>query len=241
MKNKFSISIIAADTPRLRSYIFFLKKNKFYIEKVYLLKKNQISKKLDFVSNSYFDNSDASFGKFLRRNAKKIVKINSMSANSKYILKDLKKLKSEYIIFCSNPGDILKKDFFNINKKIIHVHPGLLPLFRGSTPYYYQILEKKSITFSSIFMSHKIDAGQVICQKTLKVKSLNKLDIINFDDVYDPFFRGVMLLKTLKILRRKKIKASKTVIFNKKYKSFFIIHPVLKFLSLKKGINEIKH
>ena len=71
MKKNFNISIIAADTPRLRSYIFFLKKNNFKIEKIYFLKKNEISKKLKFVDNNYFDNSKSNFNKFLNRNKKK--------------------------------------------------------------------------------------------------------------------------------------------------------------------------
>ena len=239
MKKNFNISIIAADTPRLRSYIFFLKKNNFKIEKIYLLKKNEISKKMRFMDNSYFDNSKSNFTKFLNKNKKKFVKINSKTANNEYIINDLKRLKSEYVIFCSNPGDILKKNFFNLNKKIVHVHPGFLPTFRGSTPYYYQILKKKTITFSSIFMSKELDAGQIICKKTLKLKHINKLDLINFDEVYDPFFRGVMLIKALKVLKKRKNVISKPSNLNKNYKSYFVIHPVLKFLSLKKGINEI--
>ena len=239
MKKNFNISIIAADTPRLRSYIFFLKKNNFKIEKIYFLKKNEISKKLKFVDNNYFDNSKSNFNKFLNRNKKKIVKINSKTENNRYIINDLKKLKSKYIIFSSNPGDILKKDFFNLNKKIVHVHPGLLPMFKGSTPYYYQILKKKTITFSSMFMSKKLDAGQIICDKTIKIKYLNKLDLINFDEVYDPFFRGVMLINALKILRKRNKKIYKRPKKNENYKPYFVIHPVLKFLSLKKGINEI--
>jgi methionyl-tRNA formyltransferase len=236
MNLKLNISFIAADSPRLRSYLYFLNKSNYFIEKIFLLKKNSISEKFKFLNNSYFDNTQQSFDNFLLKNKKKIVKINSNSANNPNLLKKLSKTKSKYVVFCSNPGDILKAGFFNINKKIIHVHPGKLPKFRGSTPYYYQILKNKDITFTSLFMGLELDKGEPILFETQKLEEIKKENLTFFDEVYDPYLRGKILAKTLNLIVKNKVRRKFFQKIKKGSKAYFIIHPVLKFLSINRKV-----
>ena len=231
MISKLKFSFIASDTPRLRSYLHFFSKEKFRLDKIFLLKKNSTAENLKFLNNSYFDNSQKTFDDFIKKNKSKIKLIDSNTANNANLIKNLLKTKSKYVIFCSNPGDILKKDFFNINKKIIHVHPGDIFKYKGSTPYYYQIIEKKSLTFTSFFMQPKLDSGKPIISETHKINDIKKVDLKFLDEIYDPFLRGKILIKTLNALSKKETTRTN---YNKHTKRtpFFIIHPVLKYLSI---------
>jgi len=231
MSSKLKFSFIASDSPRLRSYLHFFNKEKFSLDKIFLLKNNSIAKNFKFLNNSYFDNSQETFDNFIKKNKSKIKFINSNTANNASLIKNLFETKSKYVIFCSNPGDILKKDFFNINKKIIHVHPGDLFKYKGSTPYYYQIIEKKSVTFTSFFMQSRLDSGKPIISETYRINDIKKMDLKFLDEIYDPFMRGKILLKTLNALSKKE---TKRINYKKHTKRtpFFIIHPVLKYLSI---------
>ena len=95
-------------------------------------------------------------------------------------------------------SDILKKNFFDSNKKDNTCSSMELSKFKGSTPYYYQILEKKSVTFTSFFMKPKLDSGNPIISETLKLKDISKTDLNFLDEIYDPYQRGLILIRTLK-------------------------------------------
>ena len=232
MNTKLKFSLIGVDSPRLRSYIYFIEKNKFKFEKIFLLKKNSIAQNFKFLNNSYFDNTQSTYDNFLKKNKKKIINCNSVSANNDELIKEIKKCNSKYLIFCSNPGDILKKNFFDSNKRIIHVHPGELSKFKGSTPYYYQILEKKSVTFTSFFMKPKLDSGNPIISDTLRLEDISKTDLNFLDEIYDPYQRGLLLIRTLKKIVKNEIVIKKNKSFKSRNDPYFIIHPVIKFISI---------
>ena len=105
----------------------------------------------------------------------------------------VKKLKEKYIIYAANYGDILSKQYFSLKKKFIHIHPGKLPEYKGSTTYYYEILERNSISYSAIFQNLKIDDGKIIYSRTYNLKNTR---------------------------------------IKKNEKTYYIIHPVLKHISI---------
>ena len=124
-----------------------------------------------------------------------------------------------------------QKSFLEI-KKIIHVHPGDLPSFKGSTTHYYEYLLKNKITYTSIFLSKHLDSGKIIFKKKYNP---NKINFSRIDDYYDPLFRSETLIQTLEYIN-KKDKLEKNVKKSKNfYKDYYVIHPLLKHLSIIKS------
>jgi len=59
-------------------------------------------------------------------------------------------------------GGILKKDILSSGKRFIHVHPGIIPYFRGSHCIEWSVLMGERPGASAIFMNEGIDAGDVL-------------------------------------------------------------------------------
>ena len=81
------------------------------------------------------------------------------------------------------------------NKKFLHVHPGLLPKFRGSTTIYYSYLLESKIGCSVIILEGGIDEGSIVYEKEYKI--LDKE--IDFDYLLDPLVRAKTLVEFFKI------------------------------------------
>lgn len=234
-KSNFTFNLIASDTPRTRAYVDQMIKNNLLPKKIFLLKKNTIAEKLRFRVNPYFDNESELLSKISKLKKTKIERIDANSTNDIKCLKRVINSKENFFIFSSNPGEILRKEYFDEGKLYLHVHPGKLPNFKGSTPYYYEILKENKITFTSFFMSHKLDEGRVLFFKSFKVNKLKYFDKAALDEVLDPYFRSLLLIDTLKKLKDKnKRNAISFKKNNKKYSNYFVIHPVLKNIAILK-------
>jgi len=103
-------------------------------------------------------------------------------------------LEEKLIVFAGNYGQILSEEFFQFSKLYLHVHPGSLPQYRGSTTYYYEYLEKQRITFTSIFLNKRLDNGKIILKKVFVPK---KIDLEKMDILFDPLLRSEVLMKTI--------------------------------------------
>ena len=234
-KNNLTFSLIASDTPRARAYIDQMIKNELLPKKIILLKKNSIAEKLKYRANPYFDNETGLEEKILKFKKVIIERVDSNTINDNKCLKKIMTSKEKFFIFCSNPGEILRQEYFNKQKVYLHVHPGKLPNFKGSTPYYYEILKDNKITFTSLFMSHKLDQGKIIISKSFNIKKLKKYDKSVLDDILDPHLRSLVLIETLAKLKTKNIKNLLIVKKSKKnYLNYFVIHPVLKNIAIHK-------
>lgn len=160
--------------------------------------------------------------------------IDSKDINSEQILDVLKGLKQEYLIYSGYGGYILKSHLFQINKKYIHVHAGILPQYRGSTTVYYSFLQEKVFGATAIFLSEGIDEGEIITQETFSVPT----EPVDIDYIYEPYMRSKVLIKVMKqysetgklTCKEQKCDGAET---------YFIIHPILKHLALL-GIEQLQ-
>ena len=80
-------------------------------------------------------------------------------------------------------------------------------------------------------MKPKLDSGNPIISETLKLKDISKTDLNFLDEIYDPYQRGLLLIRTLKKIVKNEI-AIKKKSFKSKDDPYFIIHPVIKFISI---------
>ena len=203
-----SLSIVLANTKRSKFYINELKKNKIYLENIIFYSKitdNKILKSLE--KYPYKDN---------------LFLIKSNDINNKTIEKELLKIKSKYILFSGYNAEILKNKKI-LKKNIIHCHPGLLPKYRGSTVFYYSMLEMNRIDVSVFKMTKNIDEGRILFTKGYSFPK-NKIDLEND---FDHIIRAKTLVS---FIQSKKNKFKK---LKSKFDSFYYIaHPIIRSIIL---------
>lgn len=158
--------------------------------------------------------------------------IDSQDINSDIVNGEIEKIKDEYIIYSGPGGTILKKEILSKGKKFIHVHPGYLPKFRGSTTIYYSMLLESLVGCSVILFEEGIDTGPILYKNKYKILEKN----IDFDYVLDPLVRAKCLIEFFETNSMKTVQQNK----NENSSTFYIIHPLLKHLSISKqnGINK---
>lgn len=137
-----------------------------------------------------------------------------------HLEEELKKVKVDFFIFCGRGGEIVQRNILSTNR-FLHIHSGKLPKYRGSTTVYYSILEEQKCYASAIFLDLAIDTGEMIGEKEFHLINCD------FDYVYDPFIRSILLIE---VLKQEKIISQKQV--STDAKTYYIIHPVLKKLAL---------
>ena len=152
--------------------------------------------------------------------------LDTLDVNSIKVIDEIKKIDEKYIVYSGPGGTILKKDILSLNKEFIHVHPGVLPEFRGSTTIYYSMLFNSTVGCSVIIFQEGIDEGPILYKNSYKI--LEKK--IDFDYVLDPLIRAKTLIEFFKTKKVIPIQQTKDA----KANTFYIIHPFLKHLSILK-------
>ena len=118
------------------------------------------------------------------------------------------------------------KVYFFTKKKFLHVHGGFLPDYKGSTTNYYSLIDENTIGASSIFLNEDIDSGPLLIRKKFKPPK----DKMQLDHLYDSEARAEVLIETLRNYVESEIFETNKNIENGE--TYFIIHPVLKHISI---------
>ena len=86
-------------------------------------------------------------------------------------LNDLQK-RNISIICLAGYMKILNKQFINkFNKKIINIHPSLLPKYKGLNTFQRAIDNKEKLTGCTVhYVNNKLDSGKIILQKKICVE-----------------------------------------------------------------------
>ena len=134
---------------------------------------------------------------------------------------------AKYMIYSGYGGYILKPHLFQLGKKYIHVHAGMLPQYRGSTTVYYSILHEKMLGASAIFLTPGLDEGDIIYSQQFSLPE----DSVDVDYIYEPYARAVVLVAAL---QKYFVDGDRSVVLQTETgaETYFIIHPVLKHLAL---------
>lgn len=157
--------------------------------------------------------------------------LDTLDVNSELVIKEVSKISDDYIIYSGPSGTILRKEILSLGKKFIHVHPGHLPRYRGSTTIYYSILDDLTVGCSVILLNEGIDEGPILYKNKYKIKEKN----LDFDYVLDPLIRTKILIEFLSLNKITPEHQDK----NEEINTFYIIHPFLKHLSIAKYNKEI--
>ena len=129
-----------------------------------------------------------------------IIDTNSRNYENK-IIKDLKKYNI-YLICLAGYMKILSKKFLkNYGKKVINIHPSLLPKFKGLNTFSRILKNKEKKTGCTVhYVNEKLDNGKIISQKfffiesddneeKLKIKT-QKLEYLVFPESIIKIFRN---------------------------------------------------
>ena len=110
-----------------------------------------------------------------------------------------------------------------LSTKFVHFHPGIVPNYRGSTCFYYSILNDDECGVTAFIMKEGLDVGDVICKKSFK-----KPNHIYVDSVYDPHIRSETLVEVLK----KNLLSNDFEKQESEGETYYIIHPILKHIAI---------
>lgn len=100
----------------------------------------------------------------------KLFLLQPQNINTESTIQQIKELKPDLIIVIAY-GQILSGAVLNIPiKGCLNVHPSLLPQYKGPAPIQWTLIRGETETgISFLFMNEKIDAGDLILQKKIKI------------------------------------------------------------------------
>jgi methionyl-tRNA formyltransferase len=141
----------------------------------------------------------------------------------------IRSLPHSVVIYSGIGGVLLRRDLLGCGKRFLHVHGGFAPAYRGSTAFYYSILAEGKIGATALWMREEIDAGSVLLRRKYDV-----LPGVEIDRVLDPVVRADTLMSVL--AQRSETGAyPKGEIIEQGARTYFVIHPVLKHLALRRS------
>ncbi|MCB0323726.1 MAG: hypothetical protein KDD69_09145 [Bdellovibrionales bacterium] len=150
----------------------------------------------------------------------------SSDPNSKASLARLMRRPESVVVYSGPGGTILGRQLLSCEKRFLHIHPGDLPEYRGSTTIYYSILEVGSCAATALFLSPEIDRGEILQRKSFELPSDARL----IDYIYDPLIRSSLLVEVLESY----VDSGNwnTEVQPEEGRTFYIIHPVLKHIAI---------
>jgi len=152
--------------------------------------------------------------------------------NSYNILNIVGNCTSDYIIFTG--GGLLGNKILDLNKKFIHIHPGDLPKYRGSTCFYYSLIEEYSLAASSFIMTRELDQGEIIVKNNYSVNYyVDNDETLFMDYILDPYIRAQVLCDVLNMYEDNHVLNLKSQ-SDKSHICYYIMHPFLRSCAIKK-------
>ena len=221
------IGIILTPDVRSKAYLSKLMDNKIKLDQIIFMNDNREEKK--------FSNKEINQAKLYRikidKSVKTILDENNLSfkefsfvdINNSQLTNFIKQSNVDFFIFTG--GGILKTEILSSGPQFIHFHPGIVPFYRGSTCFYYSIINDDKCGVTAYVMNEKLDAGKIIHQKTFP-----KPSHIFIDDVFDAHIRSDTMTDVLKnnlLVKENFSKQDPNV-----GETYFVIHPVLKHVAI---------
>lgn len=221
------MGIILTPDNRSKAYIQKILKNNIVLDEIIFLNNSQKEIKFseDMIKQSKINGFDISESVLTTlKNAKLNYKeFPFMDINNCELIKYIQEKSVDFLIFSG--GGILKQEILNLKTKFIHFHPGIVPSYKGSTCFYYSIINEGCSGVTAFIMNEGLDTGDIIYQKTFP-----KPNYSFTDEIFDPHIRSETLIEVLKnnIVLEKEVNKQNPDEGN----TYYIIHPVLKHIAI---------
>ncbi len=226
--------MLLADCARSRAYLQILISRDLIAEKFIILEKNDRDKPSQSQLANHYSYEGLSFNpneglkKTLDDNNISYSLLSSLDPNDSIVINVLKSLDCSHVIYGGVGGIILKKEILQLGKKILHIHPGRIPAFRGSTTAYYSMLKENKISASAFFFDEQIDTGPLIRMKNFSIPVQREL----IDLIYDPLIRASLLMEIITDFSESGTILCQSQNDSSEAETYFIIHPVLKHVAI---------
>ncbi len=148
------------------------------------------------------DNKEALGLNYAKKNSIPFLIVNTKSSNyENIILQNLKKYNISFICLAGYMRIISKNFLIKYRKKIINIHPSLLPKFKGLNTFSRILKNKEKKTGCTVhFVNEKLDGGAIIYRKSffinreddeqiLKIKT-QRLEYLAFPEAIIKIFRN---------------------------------------------------
>ena len=152
--------------------------------------------------------------------------LDTMDVNSEEVVSTVARAQGDYVLYSGPGGTILRRKILGLGKEFIHVHPGWLPEYRGSTTAYYSLLVNKTVSCSVFFMRAGIDKGPILYRRRFDITEAD----IDYDYVLDPCVRAATLLDFFR--NSDELISHPLDQGRAEGDTFYIIHPVLKHMAI---------
>ena len=222
---KMKLGIILTPDARSKAYLQKILKNQIVINEIIFMNDNRSEKTYseeeeNESTNSGFDISESVITTL--QNTKTQYKMfNFVDINNHELIRYISSLKLDFIIYTG--GGILKQPILNCGTKFVHIHPGIIPNYRGSTCFYYSIINENKCGVTGYIMDEGIDTGPIIYQREFEKPHQQFID-----EIYDVDIRSETLIDILQNnLLTKPFKQSE-----QQGNTYYIIHPVLKHIAI---------
>ena len=126
------------------------------------------------------NNQNANGISYAKKNSIPYIIVNTKLRNyENRILQILKKNKISLICLAGYMKIISKKFLENYRKKIINIHPSLLPKFKGLNTFSRILKNKEKKTGCTVhYVNEKLDSGNIILQKSFYINSKDGEEIL---------------------------------------------------------------
>lgn len=240
--NPIKIGILLQPSIRGMAYISMFRALNIYPEEVILMKGNIGNLHEVRAEDNLFDYSGQFFDlrydliDYVNNCGAHVINCSSNDINGTEIRKAIIDCSNEHFIFTG--GGILHKNILSAGKKFIHVHPGIVPDYRGSTCFYYSILDRGTVGATAFIMDEHIDTGDtILCSEfRLNYRILSEQPLF-IDYIVDPYIRAITLKKVLvhylkhcTMTTHLQEPATKT--------AYYIAHPLLRHIAIRR-VNDI--
>lgn len=235
--SKLNILLLAGNTVRARAYAQYLahwSRNDINIHGLFcgFDQRKCIPSVLNHETKSYFERENLFIPNLheplkitFKQNNWYYKEVEDTNVNSDEVFDEIQSFDCDLVVFAGYGGQILKGHHFNAGRRYLHMHPGALPLERGSTTIYYSILNNRKCTVTAFYMTRKIDDGENVYFVEYPVPDKG----VDIDQWFDCVIRADCFIKALSIILEGKqvLKPSK-----KDSEVYYVIHPVLKHIAL---------
>jgi methionyl-tRNA formyltransferase len=179
-------SIVLADSARARSYIQQLCANNLLPREILLMPGEWVSP--DDVASSEREHFDVRkpVQETIKEYNLRVVPCQTQDINAEDTVKKIRDSSGKFVVLAGGGGQILRREILSQGVPILHVHPGLVPQFKGSTTIYYSVLARGKVGASAFFINEQIDDGPVILKREFELPRG-----VNLDYVFDPEIRGL--------------------------------------------------
>lgn len=160
--------------------------------------------------------------------ADKVITVQTGTVNDAEVIEVIRDTKAGLAIYSGFGGEIVSTAALEAGPRLLHMHSGYLPDYRGSTTVYYSLLAEGRCGVSAILLKEQIDTGEMVKREWYPAPPSG----MDTDYTYDVAIRSDTLLKVLdewrvaeefKAIEHQNPDAGDV---------YYVIHPLLKHLAI---------